>query len=73
MTEQTLYYIRKHKDLYRLLREESHYYQNIFQDNRIVYELNRIAKEKYKTIFIDKVENIGNKINILSSFLDLFS
>ncbi len=73
MREDTLMYIRKHKNLYRLLRDESHYYENIFQDNNVVYELNRIAKEKYGTRFIDKVESIGNKINIISSFLDIFS
>ena len=73
MNEETLMYIRKHKDLYRLLREESHYYERIYADNSYVYELNRIAKEKYGTRFVDQIENIGNKINILSSFLDLFS
>ena len=41
--------------------------------NNYVYELNRIAREKHGTRFIDRIENIGNKINILSSFLDLFS
>ena len=73
MNEETLQYIRKHKYLYQLLRDESHYYEMIFKDNRSVGELNKLAKEKYKVRFIDRVENIGNKINILSSFLDLFS
>lgn len=73
MREETLHYIRTHKDLYRLLRDESKYYENIFKNNNSVYELNRLAKEKYKTRFVDKVESISNKINILSSFLDLFS
>ena len=72
MREDVLAYIRSHKDLYRLLREESHYYEDIYRDNSVVYQLNRIAKEKYGTRFVDKIEKFGNKLEILSSFLDIF-
>ena len=72
MREDVLAYIRSHKDLYRLLREESHYYEDIYKDNSVVYQLNRIAKEKYGTRFVDKIERFSNKLAILSSFLDIF-
>ena len=72
MSYETVSFIRNHKDLYRLLREDSSYYEKIYQDNSYVYTLNKIAKQKYGTRFVDRVERIGEKINILSSFLDVF-
>lgn len=72
MRPEVVSYIRHHKDLYHLLREDSSYYERIYSDNSSVYELNKLAKEKYKTRFVDRIESIGNKINILSSFLDVF-
>lgn len=71
MNYETLEYIRKHKNLYRLLREDSHYYEMIFQDNRLVYSLNKMAKERYHTRFVDKVDRVGEKINLVSAFLDV--
>ena len=72
MNYETLYYIRSHKDLYRLLRDDSTYYEMIFNNPESVYKLNRIAKEKYRTRFSDKIDSISRKIDILSSFLDVF-
>lgn len=72
MSYETLEYIRKHKDLYRLLREDSHFYEQIFQDNSSVYALNKLAKERYHTRFVDRIEKIGEKVSALSSFLDVF-
>lgn len=72
MSYETLAYIRSHPDLYRLLRDDSSYYERIFQNNNAVYELEKIAKEKYKTRFVDWIERVGNKIELLSTFLDVF-
>lgn len=72
MNKDTLNYIRKHKDLYRLLREESHYYEMIFQNPSSIYQLEAIAREKYHTRFSDYVDKIGDKISLLSSLLDVF-
>ncbi len=72
MNYETLNYIRSHKYLYQLLRDESHYYEDIYKDNSFVYELNKIAKKKYGVGFIHKIENISNKLDVLSAFLDVF-
>ena len=72
MRYETLNYIRSHPDLYRLLREDSSYYEQIFQDNSCVSSLNRMAKERYKTRFVDRVERLGEKINLISTLLDVF-
>ena len=73
MREDTLKYIRTHKELYRLLREDSSLYEEIYKNNDIVYELQKKAKEKYGTRFVDKIDSLSNKLNILSSFLDIFN
>jgi len=72
MKEETLKYIRTHKELYNLLREDSSLYEEIYKNNDYVYELQKIAKEKYGTRFIDKIDNLSNKLNLISSFLDIF-
>ncbi|MBR4693228.1 MAG: hypothetical protein IKQ06_05240 [Bacilli bacterium] len=72
MKEETLKYIRTHKELYDLLREDSSLYEEIYKNNDYVYELQKLAKEKYGTRFIDKIDNLSNKLNLLSSFLDIF-
>ena len=71
MKEEALKYIRTHKELYDLLREDSSLYEEIYKNNDYVYELQKLAKEKYGTRFIDKIDNLSNKLN-LSSFLDIF-
>ena len=72
MKEETLKYIRTHKELYDLLREDSSLYEEIYKNNDYVYGLQKLAKEKYGTRFIDKIDNLSNKLNLLSSFLDIF-
>ena len=72
MNEKTLNYIRSHNDLYQLLRDESHYYEDIYKDNSVVYSLERLAKEKYGHRFVDRIDRLSSHISILSSFLDAF-
>ena len=45
MKEETLKYIRTHKELYNLLREDSSLYEEIYKNNDYVYELQKLAKE----------------------------
>lgn len=72
MTEETLKFIRTHKNLYRLLRDDSTLYEKIFQNNNNIYELEAMAKEKYQTRYIDKINKISKKIDILQALLDIF-
>lgn len=72
MSEETLKYIRKHDYIYYFLRENSIYYKEIYKDNKFVYKLKHIAKEYYKIRFSDKMERLSNKMEIISSFMDVF-
>lgn len=73
MSPSTIEYIRKHPYLYQFLRENSSYYELIFQDNRNIYKLKKLAKEKYKIRFQDKMDQMSSHISIIRSFFDLFS
>lgn len=66
-------YIRKHPYIYQFLREDSSYYNLIFEDNRNIYQIKKLAMEKYKIRFGDKMDKMSNHISIIRSFLDLFS
>ena len=72
MRKDVLLFIRKRPYLYHFLRLDSSYYEMIIKDPNSIYELNRIAKEKLKIRFQDKVDNLSNKINLLHTFLDVF-
>ena len=71
MNREILEYIRKHRSLYQLLREDSSYYKKIYKDNSSVYELNKMAKERYKNRYVDKIDKISGKINIVKALLDI--
>lgn len=71
MTESLLKYIRKHKYIYNYLRDDSAHYKYLYQDNRYIEELKKIAKRKYKLRYIDRLENISNKIDILNTLIDV--
>ena len=73
MNYDTLNYIRTHKNLYRLLRDDSSYYEMIFKDQNSVYNLNKIAKERYCRRYSDIITRISKKIDIFKTILDVFN
>ncbi len=72
MNPKVVDYIHKHPHIYRILRDESFHYKLLFENESYIYELNKIAKEKYHIRYTDKLDNISDKINILNAFLDVF-
>ena len=71
MTREILNYIRKHKYIYNYLRENSEEYIFLYRDNRYIKEIKRKAKERYKLRYIDKIDNISNKISIINTLIDV--
>lgn len=71
MNRDVLKYIRTHDYIYHFLREDSSHYQYLLQDKNYIYELDRLAKEKYKLRWSDKMEKMGQRINLIHTFLDL--
>lgn len=72
MNKDVLDYIYKHEHIYRLLREDSSYYKELFENSNFIYDLDKIAKEKYHLRYVDKLDKISNKFNIITTLLDVF-
>ena len=72
MNRETLKIIRNNKYIYDFLREDSSHYQYLYKDNNYIKVIKNLAKEKYKLRYIDKLDNISNKINVISLLLDVF-
>lgn len=72
MNEETLKYIRKHEYIYYFLRENSIYYKELYQDNKFIYKLKKLAKEYYKIRFTDKMDRLSNRIEVINTFIDVF-
>ena len=62
MNKELVNYIRNHDYIYYFLRDDSSYYKYLYHDNKNIKYIKRLAKEKYKLRFTDKLEDISNKI-----------
>lgn len=71
MNRNILMYIRKHKYIYDFLRDDSKYYKYLYQDNDYIKEIKRLAKERYRLRYTDKLDNISNKIKLVTTLIDV--
>ncbi len=71
MNPRILNYIRNHKYIYDFLRDESSHYKYLYQNNDYLKEIKKLAKEKYKLRYRDKLDNISNKISIVNTLIDV--
>ena len=72
MTKELLTYIRRHEYIYNFLRDDSSHYKYLYNDNRYIEVIKKLAKEKYKLRYTDKLDNISSKLNMISSLIDVF-
>ena len=71
MNRNILMYIRKHKYIYDFLRDDSSHYKYLYQDNNYIKEIKRLAKEKYRLRYTDKLDNISNRIKLVTTLIDV--
>ena len=67
MSEEVIYIIKNNEIINRFLREESYHYKYLYRDDNYIYEIERLAKEKYKLTTIDKIQD---KINLIKLFIE---
>jgi len=67
MCEDVIYIIKNNEIINRFLREESYHYKYLYRDDNYIYEIERLAKEKYKLTTIDKIQD---KINLIKLFIE---
>lgn len=73
MDLKTFYQIRNNPIIYNYLREDSRHYKYLYRNPDHIKEIEALAKEKYKLRSIDKIEKIKNNIDLVKSFMDVFT
>jgi len=71
MSRDLVEYIRSHEYIYNFLRDDSSYYKYLYMDNRNIKLIKKLAKEKYSLRYTDKLDNLSNKLNLISSLIDV--
>ena len=71
MNRELVNYIRSHDYIYNFLRDDSSYYRYLYMDNRNIKFIKKLAKEKYGLRYIDKINNLSDKLNLMSTLIDV--
>jgi len=65
--------IRNNPNLYRYLRENSHWYKYLNRSPLFIKELEKEMKSKYKLRPEDKIEKFADRLDMITSIIDVFS
>ena len=68
----TINYIKTNPLIYNYLRENSRWYKELTRDKNILKYLEEQAKKYYRQTPIDKIEQLSNNINMITSLIDVF-
>lgn len=71
MDKETLNKIRNNPLIYHYLRENSYEYKELYRNKDYIKEIEKKAKISYKETIPDKIEQIGEKISLLESFMSI--
>ncbi len=66
-----LFRIRNNPHLYRYLRENSYWYKYLNRDPSSIRFMEEEMKKKYKLTTADKINSIGEKLNLIRSFIEI--
>ncbi len=72
MINETILKIRENPLLYQYLKYHSYWYKILLRDNNRVNEMISKMKEEYKITTKDKIDMVGQKINMIRSLLEVF-
>ena len=71
MDRRVLSVIRNNPNIYNLLRDESYHYIYLYRDPNYLRTLEKIAKEKYKIKYTDRIDKLSNNLELIKTFLDV--
>ncbi len=71
MRVDTINYIRNNPPLYQYLKYHSYWYKAINRDSKLLKELEQDMKKEYKLTPEDKINRLNEKMNFISSFLEV--
>lgn len=63
--------IRNDENLYRYLRENSHWYKELNRDPRNIQYMEEEMKKKYKLTPSDKLNKLNEQIGLIRAFMDM--
>ena len=66
-----LFKVRNNPHLYRYLRENSYWYKYLNRDPSSIRLMEEEMKKRYKLTTADKINDIGSKLDLISSFIQL--
>ena len=71
MNRKVLEIIRSNPHIYNFLREESFHYEYLLQNPEYIKVIDKLAKEKYKITFFDKMDRLSDNLTLIKTFLDV--
>lgn len=66
-----LFKLRGNPHLYRYLSENSYWYKYLNRDPSSIYLMEEEMKKQYKLTTADKINNLGSKLSLIRSFMEL--
>lgn len=73
MQIKTQFYIRNNPYIANYLRENSHWYKTLNRNPSSILELEKEMKEAYHLTPQDRLENLGQRIEIIKNFMELLN
>lgn len=71
MDRMVLNIIRNNPMIYNFLRDESYYYTYLYQDPNYIKVIEKLAKNKYKVKYTDRMDKLSNNLELIKTFLDV--
>lgn len=71
MTVETQIKIKNNPYLYRYLRDNSSWYKTLNRNPNAIKDMEIEMKQAYKLNLSDKIDDIGKKIEMLRTFMDI--
>lgn len=66
-----IYTLRNNPPLYHYLKYHSYWYKELYRNPSSIKRLESEMKKEYKLTMEDKISRLGDKISMVSSFLDV--
>ena len=71
MNLSTQFKIKNNPMLQKYIRENSYWYKNLNRNPDLIEVLTDEMKEKYKLTTADKINNLGQKLELISTFINV--
>lgn len=73
MSIENQFYLNKNPNLVKYLHENPKYYKYLNRDTNFIYEMEKLMRESYKMTIPDKIDNFKNKLEMITSFIDIIN